>query len=180
MQFDIVIAGGGPAGLSLATALGGTGLSVAVVERAAETELADPGFDGREIALTHRSVALLKEMGAWDRIPAEEISEMSTARVLNGGSLYAMNFSPASGGPLGHLVANHLIRRAVYETATAHDNITLLAGLGVTAVHTTTEGGTVRLSDGRRYALLRTAPPPGHPGADARFRPGDDGLPRRA
>ena len=149
MQFDIVIAGGGPAGLSLATALGGTGLSVAVVERAAETELADPGFDGREIALTHRSVALLKEMGAWDRIPAEEISEMSTARVLNGGSLYAMNFSPASGGPLGHLVANHLIRRAVYETATAHDNITLLAGLGVTAVHTTTEGGTVRLSDGR-------------------------------
>jgi len=149
MQFDIVIAGGGPAGLSLATALGGSGLSVAVVERAPETELADPAFDGREIALTHRSVALLKETGAWDRIPADEIAEMSTARVLNGGSSYAMNFSPASGGPLGHLVANHLIRRAVYQTAIAHDTVTLLAGVSVTAVQTTTEGGSVRLSDGR-------------------------------
>lgn len=152
MQFDIVIAGGGPAGLSLATALGGSGLAVAVVERAPEASLADPEFDGREIALTHRSVALLKEMGAWARIPDEEIAEMSTARVLNGGSLYAMNFTPASGGPLGHLVANHLIRKTLYETATALPEVTLLAGVSVTGVQTSTEAATVRLSDGRELS----------------------------
>ena len=60
--------------------------------------------------------------------------------------------APASGGPLGHLVANHLIRRSLYETAVAHDNITLLAGLTVTAVQTTTEGATIRLSDGRELS----------------------------
>ncbi len=149
MQFDIVIAGGGPAGLSLATAFGGSGLSVAVVERLPAAELAAPPFDGREIALTHRSVSLLKSLGAWERIPADEISEMTVARVLNGGSLYAMNFTPASGGPLGHLVANHLIRTAVYETAIAQPEVTVLAGVSVTAVLTADDGATVKLSDGR-------------------------------
>ena len=123
--------------------------SVAVVERSPASELASPPFDGREIALTHRSVDLLKALGAWDRIPADEIAEMNQARVLNGGSLYAMSFTPTSGGPLGHLVANHLIRAAVYETATALPEVTLLAGLSVTAVQTSTKGATVRLSDGR-------------------------------
>ncbi len=149
MQFDIVIAGGGPAGLSLATALGGSGLAVAVVERQPEADLAAPEFDGREIALTHRSVALLQALGAWERIPDAEKSEMAVARVLNGGSLYAMNFTPASGGPLGHLAPNHLIRAAVYQTAIAQPEVTLLAGVSVTAVRTTATGAGVTLSDGR-------------------------------
>ena len=59
-DFDIIVVGAGPAGLGFARALEPTGLRIALIERQAEAELASPPVDGREIALTHRSVATLK------------------------------------------------------------------------------------------------------------------------
>ena len=53
MQTDIVVVGAGPAGLSLVRALSGSGLSVALVERNDYSSIAQPAYDGREIALTH-------------------------------------------------------------------------------------------------------------------------------
>ena len=67
MSPDIVIVGAGPAGLCLARALSGKGLSIVVLERQAEQALAEPAFDGREIALTHGSQALLERLGLWAR-----------------------------------------------------------------------------------------------------------------
>ncbi len=151
MDFDIAIAGGGPAGLSFASALAGSGLRVAVIERQPDADLADPAFDGREIALTYRSVATLKELGAWEHIPAEHVSPMREAHVLNGGSSYTMSFDPGrrKGEPLGYLVANHLIRRAVYTTAVASPDVTLLAGVSVSGVRTSADGADISLADGR-------------------------------
>ena len=151
MECDVVVVGAGPAGLSFAAALGGTGLRIAVVERLDAAVLADPPFDGREIALTHRSVGHLEAIGAWAHIPAEHVAPMREARVLNGGSSYFMRFDSGrrSGTPLGHLVANHLIRRAVHHAATALPEVTLIAGVAVDGVETTTDGATVRLADGR-------------------------------
>jgi ubiquinone biosynthesis UbiH/UbiF/VisC/COQ6 family hydroxylase len=154
MVFDIVVAGGGPAGLSFAAALAGSGLKVAVIERSGAAELANPPFDGREIALTHRSVDVLKGIGAWERIPAAEVSDMREARVLNGPSTYFMTFDPGRRGdmPLGHLVANHLIRRAVHDAALACPDVTLIAGVAVKAVRTSAAGAEIDLADGRTLA----------------------------
>ena len=57
---DVLIIGAGPVGLSLALSLRGTGLDVRLVERQSEDALADPAYDGREIALSLRSVEILK------------------------------------------------------------------------------------------------------------------------
>ncbi len=161
MQFDIAIMGGGPAGLALATSLSGTGLSVAVVEKQPEAALEQAGFDGREIALTHHSQALLREMGAWALIPEESISPLREARVLNGGSAYALRFdtSGRAESELGKLVSNHAIRRALYRTATAAPEVTLLAGTGVASLRTDIEGAELTLQDGRslRARLLVAA-----------------------
>ena len=164
-MFDIVVAGGGPAGLSFAASLAGSGLKVAVVERSEAGTLAEPPFDGREIALTHRSVGLLQGIGAWERIPGTQVSEMREARVLNGPSTYFMSFDAGQRGdmPLGHLVANHLIRRAVHEAAIGCPEVTLIAGVAVAAVRTEAAGVEVDLADGRRLtARLAVA-------ADTRF-----------
>ncbi|QYU70787.1 FAD-dependent monooxygenase [Leptolyngbya sp. 15MV] len=68
MQCDIAVIGAGPAGLSFARAMAGSGLDILLVERSPEASLAEPAFDGREIALTHRSQAILAAFGIWDAI----------------------------------------------------------------------------------------------------------------
>ena len=69
-HYDLIIVGGGPAGLCLARALAGSGLRLALVEPQTREALLDPAFDGREIALTHHSVELLTQLGVWAGIPA--------------------------------------------------------------------------------------------------------------
>ncbi|MBP0446443.1 5-demethoxyubiquinol-8 5-hydroxylase UbiM [Roseomonas sp. SSH11] len=165
MEHDIAIIGAGPVGLSFAIALAGQGISTLLVERQPAEVLAEPAFDGREIALTHHSRALLEALGAWTRIPANAVSPLREARVLNGTASYALTFDTGSEGAeaLGYLVSNHLIRRALHQVARERSEITILAGTGVDRVSTTGESARLVLSDGQEVtARLAVA-------ADTRF-----------
>ncbi|WP_408611804.1 5-demethoxyubiquinol-8 5-hydroxylase UbiM [Falsiroseomonas oryzae] len=152
MDCDIAVIGAGPAGLSFARALAGSGLDVLVVERAPEAALADPAFDGREIALTHRSQGILEELDAWSRIPANEMSPLWQARVQDGASPFVLDFAPGGERPLGMLVPNHLIRRALFDAVREAGCARLLAGCAVASVETLPRGGMLRLADGRTIA----------------------------
>lgn len=165
MNFDIVIVGAGPSGLCFAQALAGCGLSIAIVERQHESQLADPAFDGREIALTHRSAQLMHTLGLWERIDPEAISPLRDARVLNGPSLYAMNIDhrDSKKSELGYLISNQLIRKAAYEAVKKSPAITLLTEAHITAVSTNNEGAELSLANGEKIqAQLLVA-------ADSRF-----------
>lgn len=70
-QVDVLIAGAGPTGLSTALALAPLGLRVVLADPQDAARLADPPPDGRELALTHRTEALLRQWGLWDRLPAQ-------------------------------------------------------------------------------------------------------------
>ena len=80
---DVVIIGAGPVGLCCALRLADQGHRVCVIERQAERSIAEPEFDGREIALTHRSVQTLQRIGVWERIAAEDISSLENAATRN-------------------------------------------------------------------------------------------------
>ena len=136
MDVDVAIVGAGPAGLCFARSLAGSGLSVAVVEKQPLEAIAEPGFDGREIALTHASRAILQRLGLWQRFDADEVSLLRHARVSNGEATAGLDVSAADGrsSQLGWLVPNHRIRRAAYELVATQDNLRLLAGHGVTGV----------------------------------------------
>jgi len=146
MNVDIAIVGAGPAGLCFARSLAGSGLSIALIEKQPLAAVAEPAFDGREIALTHASRDILVRLGLWERFDAGEVSELRDAKVINGNADSGLHVSAADGRSrqLGWLVPNHLIRRAAYELVAPQAGVQLLAGQGVTGV--LREGGQVALT----------------------------------
>ena len=146
---DILIIGAGPAGLCLASALADTGLNIVILERQQETTLADPAFDGREIALTHHSAKLMRDLGLWDRIDADAISPLRDAKVFNGASLSSLNIGHDSSkqSELGYLIANHLIRKAAYDQAKSAPAITLKTEVQVTNILHDSHGVQVTLNN---------------------------------
>ena len=69
-HYDIVIAGGGMIGTSLALALAPLGLRVAVVEAIARRETAQPSFDDRSTALSRSTQRMFEAMGLWADVVA--------------------------------------------------------------------------------------------------------------
>jgi ubiquinone biosynthesis UbiH/UbiF/VisC/COQ6 family hydroxylase len=153
MDFDLLIIGAGPAGLSLALGLKDSGLKIGIVERQSRDEIAQPKFDGREIALTHHSMNLLKALGLGE-VLAPEVSILAKARVEDGSSTaYCLDFTPPpkSDDPLGFLIPNHAIRQALWDGVAACANITLLDQRSLSAIDTGADSASVRTSTGETY-----------------------------
>ena len=165
MNVDIAIVGAGPAGLCFARSLAGSGLSIAIVERQPLAAIAEPAFDGREIALTHASRAILERLGLWQRFDPGEVSDLRDAKVIDGDMHEGLRVSAADGrgGQLGWLVPNQLIRRAAYGLVAGQDGVELLAGRALRGVARDGDGVVLSLdSDERVRARLLVA-------ADSRF-----------
>ena len=148
---DVLIIGAGPVGLSLGLSLRGSGLDVRLVERQSRDRIAAPAYDGREIALSLRSVDILTRNGAWARIGAEEAVPLRSARVTDGRWDAALDLDPSALGAdkLGYFVANSVIRRALYAEHAARGDAELLTGTEVVGLRAGAGGGVVTLGDGR-------------------------------
>jgi len=117
MNYNIIIIGSGPVGLSLAKALSSLDLTICIIDQQTETLLSSPVDDGREVAITHLSKKIMTELGSWELIPSESISLIKEAKVLNGLSPYSLHFSHQETDQvtLGHLIPNRLIKEAAYK-----------------------------------------------------------------
>lgn len=173
-NIDIAIIGAGPTGLCFAKALADTGLKITVIERQTEAALAEPAFDGREIALTHHSAQLMRQLGLWERIDPQAISALRDARVFNGSSLLSLNIGPENirarntrseitasentaskntaladtqHSELGYLLANHLIRKAAYAAVKSSPTITLRTEAQVLNIQTDANQAQITLAD---------------------------------
>ena len=150
---DILIIGAGPVGLSFALCLRGAGFDVRLLERQALSAIAAPQFDGREIALSHRSVEILRKSGAWAHIAPAEVSPLRTAKVTNGRSRAQLCFDAGAVGAdkLGFLVSNHNIRQALFDEQQQHGEARLITGADVVSIKSCAEGRAVTLKDGRVF-----------------------------
>ena len=161
MNYDITIIGAGPAGLSLAKAFADLRLRVALVERQSEASLADPAFDGREIALTHASMRLMRELGLWQHIPEPEISPIRAAKVINGRAAQPMLIGSDLVGhsQLGVFVPNHWIRKAAWLAVRDAAGVTLHTDAQAESVCIGAQEAAVQLTNGSRLtsALLVAA-----------------------
>jgi len=152
MKKDIIIIGGGPAGLSLARSLAKTNLNILIIEKQSIQQLAFSAYDGREIALTHFSKKILEELGVWNRIPTNKISLIKEAKVFDGNSSYALHFDrrKIQKNALGYLISNHLIRRALYKEIITKPNIKIISNVSVVNVSTNDAYASVTLSSNKK------------------------------
>jgi 2-octaprenyl-6-methoxyphenol hydroxylase len=121
--FDVAIAGGGAAGLSLAAALKqalGAGASVAVIDPAPAPILKSAEPSLRTVAIAEGPRRLFERIGAWEAIEpkAQAILAMD---IMDGGARDAvrlphLHFDPREDGePLAHMAFNDDILRTLYD-----------------------------------------------------------------
>lgn len=149
-MYDIAIVGMGPAGLSFAKALDGTGLKIAIIEKSSSSDIENPSYDGREIALTHRAKKIMTDLGQWKFLSKKEISLINHAKVVNGTSAYSLDFSALTSGQknLGFMVSNHHIRKAAYQAVSELSGLDMINTTEVTGMMTGKEKTRLSLSSG--------------------------------
>jgi len=150
--FDIVVVGAGPAGIAFACGFAETNIRVAIVDKLPREVIANPKIDGREIALTHHSVRILKKLNVWRHISGKSISVIKEARVLDGNSTYFLNFNhrEIQKECLGYLIPNHVIRKNLYKRLRNLSNITLINKLECVSININKQYSSIVLSNGKK------------------------------
>ncbi|HWK43745.1 MAG TPA: UbiH/UbiF/VisC/COQ6 family ubiquinone biosynthesis hydroxylase [Stellaceae bacterium] len=148
---DVAIAGGGLVGLSLGIALAGAGVKAVVIDREAPAATTDIAYDGRASAIAFGSRQVLAAIGLWDRIAADA-QPILDIRVVEGRSPLFLHYDHREVGaaPLGWIVENRILRRALLAGVGALPDLVHLAPVTVDGVDAEAGGATVRLADGRR------------------------------
>ena len=90
--FDIVVVGAGPTGIAFACGIADANIKIAIIDKLPNEIISNPKIDGREIALTHQSVEILKKLNVWQHFSKKSISIIKEARILDGDSRYFLNF----------------------------------------------------------------------------------------
>ena len=150
--FDIVVVGAGPTGIAFACGFAETNVRVAIVDKLPREVIANPKIDGREIALTHHSVKILKKLNVWRHISSKLISVIKEARVLDGDSTYFLNFNhqEIQKECLGYLIPNHVIRKNLYKRLRDLSNITLINKAECLSININKQYASIVLSNGKK------------------------------
>tara|TARA_Y100001970_G_C14169989_1_gene823581 strand:+ start:173 stop:1348 length:1176 start_codon:yes stop_codon:yes gene_type:complete len=150
IKYDVIIIGSGPVGLSLAKSLSNSSFSVCVIDRQTKEDLSEPTYDGREVAITHYSKRILKEIGSWDLIDDDCISYLKEAKVINGHSPYSLhfNFEETNQTTLGYLIPNHKIKSAIFSSVTDDPMISFIEKANSKTFNINQDGVQVELESG--------------------------------
>ncbi|WP_321831812.1 UbiH/UbiF family hydroxylase [Thalassovita sp.] len=155
IDVDIVVSGGGVAGLTAAALFGQAGFSVLCVDPTPPvTERDAQGSDLRTTAFLQPSQALLERAGLWPRL-ADEAAPLQIMRIVDAGGALPeprivkdFNASDISDKPFGWNLPNWLLRRELTAHLATLDNVEFRAGTGTTTLFTRSTMARVGLSDG--------------------------------
>jgi 2-octaprenyl-6-methoxyphenol hydroxylase len=157
IETDILIAGGGVAGLSAAAAFGAEGLRVICVDPVPPvTEAAAEGSDLRSTAFLQPSIDLLRDAGLWRRL-ALHAAPLRIMRLADAGGTEprireTADFEASELGAeaFGFNLPNWLLRREMVAHLEAMPEARLIAPARVTRLTPRLDAALVQLSDGRQ------------------------------
>jgi 2-octaprenyl-6-methoxyphenol hydroxylase len=149
---ELVVAGGGLNGMLLGVACAGAGLEVAIIDRQDPAAMLDDRFDGRTSAIAYGSRLVFDGIGLWPDIAAEAepIREIRVADDESPLFLHYDHREVSDETPLGYIVENRVLRRALFRRAQALPNLRLIAPRRLERSEPSATGTAAVLADGGR------------------------------
>lgn len=157
-HYDVVIVGGGLAGLSMAAGLADLPVRVALVEAGAIASdwpalgagVAD--YDPRVSAITAASRQWLQTLGAWDAVAGSRLCAYTDMQVWDAEGTGEVHFqaSEVNADSLGHIVENRLLTAALAEQVLASASIRCYEHSPVAHMSYAGGGASLMLESGER------------------------------
>ncbi|WP_127902009.1 UbiH/UbiF family hydroxylase [Solirhodobacter olei] len=152
---DILISGGGVAGLTAAAAFGAAGFKVICVDPTPPvTSDADDGADLRTTAFLQPSIPVLEAAGLWARLEPHA-APLQIMRIVDAGGptpeprvVKDFDASDISEAPFGWNLPNWLLRREMVARIAELPNVSFRPGLATAGVLTRAAEALLTLSDG--------------------------------
>jgi 2-octaprenyl-6-methoxyphenol hydroxylase len=151
---DILISGGGIAGLTAAAAFGSAGFHVICVDPTPQiTDGAAEGADLRSTAMLQPARSLLERAGLWEAL-APHAAPLQVMRIIDAGGTdpeprvtREFDASEISDQPFGWNFPNWLLRREMLTRLKTLDTVDFRTGISTKRLFTRTTGAKVTLSD---------------------------------
>jgi len=155
-DYDILISGGGVAGLTAAATFGTAGFSVLLCDPAPPvTDAQAEGSDLRTTAFLQPAKGLLDEAGLWSRL-SPHAAPLQIMRIVDAGGEQPeprvtrdFNAADISDGPFGWNLPNWLLRREMVARLEDLPNVDFRPGTGTKSLLTREAEALVGLSDGK-------------------------------
>ncbi|APE43027.1 2-octaprenyl-6-methoxyphenyl hydroxylase [Sulfitobacter alexandrii] len=156
---DILISGGGIAGLTAAAAFGTAGFDVICVDPAPPVTARDAeGADMRTTAMLQPARRMLENAGVWEAL-APQAAPLQIMRIVDAGGAEPeprvtreFNAADISDAPFGWNFSNWLLRRELVGRLDALDRVDFRPGTGTTSLFTRLAEARVTLTDGSRIS----------------------------
>lgn len=125
---DVIIAGGGMVGASLACALSHTSLRIAIVEKVSNQQRIQNNFDTRAIALAYSSQRIFRGIGLWETL-AENVVPIEKIHVSDRGHFGSTRLSAEEKKleALGYVIEAQHLNQALQQHCQTVENIQWLA-----------------------------------------------------
>lgn len=153
LDADVIIVGGGLAGLTLAALLGNQGMSVICIDREAVPTTQKVSFDLRTTAISYGSHLVMKQAGVWQLLK-DKACPIKDIRILDGGSPTLLNFlsKDVKDQPFGWIINNLDLRQALHKRIAGLKTVRHMAPCTVEDFALSDDGAKVTLDDGQIFS----------------------------
>lgn len=154
--YDVIVVGGGLAGLTMTALLAERGAQVLCLDRDAPQTQLKSNFDGRTTAISWGSRKVMRAAGVWKGLESE-VCAIETIHILDGAAndrSLPLTFESREVGnrAFGWIVENRLLRHALLDRVCKHKNAEHVAPALVADFSGDDDNVTVILKDGREFS----------------------------